>query len=423
VSTDSLRVDVGHPGPPSSTSLGNQAITMLASRVVAYGVLLGSSVAVARALDVHAFGEYAAATGILSLVVVLGLFGFDQLYLAGDISAAQLERRSRGVAALTAGVVLAAAVAWPSVDSHVRILVGLLGVAAVCELLWSPYLLVPQRNLDIRRRARRELVLRLLAGGAITAAAFSHSLITVGLVAASVAALTAAVVVPSFTRARAAGAPDDRRLTAGLWFAVSGAMYTVYFQADLAILAVLSPSAEVARYKVAYALVTASVLIPIALNNEVMRPRLYRQRTDVVRRATIRWFGVAAIVLGLATGALVFLAGPAVVSAVFGAKYGAGTVVRILAFALPLHFVVSWAGNVLVADGRTRAVVIAQTFLAVGNVAANVVVIPRHGAAGAAVVTVATEATALLLLLGLMQLTMPLAKAPQERRSPQPEPS
>lgn len=375
--------------------LDRGGVLLVASRAAIFLGTAGSTLVLARVLGPGEFGIVASATAITSILLVFGSFGLDQLYLVGEIDRHALRVRSTQIFVVAAALATLGALAWPSVATTTRACVALIGVATALDYLKLPYLLEPQRRLDFGRRARRETVLRLgIAGAAVAGALLRQSPVTVGaaILLASVALLAPARALPRLDRHQPVSSLPEM-LRRGMPFAVSGALYTLYFQIDMALLASLSSSEAVAQYRAAYNFLAAAVVLAVVLNNEIMRPRLYRLAIDGREFAAIlRSSAVLSAGVGAACAVVTVGLGPAAVSLAYGDAYRpAGTLVRILGLAILPHFFNSWAGNALVARRHVRLVVLLQAALVAVNVAGNLVLIPSRGPTGAAIMTVVTE--------------------------------
>lgn len=377
--------------------LGRGATLLVLSRVAIFLGTAASSLVVARVLGPREFGVVASATAITGLLVVAGSFGLDQLYLMGSLDGQTIQVRFTQATMITAAITTAGALAWPSVTTATRVCVLLIGLATAIDYLKLPWLLEPQKDLNFGLRARREVMLRLgVAGAAVAGVAVSQSPVTVG---AAMLAASALLVWPARGWPRLdrhlplASLPELMRR--GLPFAMSGAFYTLYFQVDMALLASLGSTEGVAQYRAAYNFMAAAVILAVALNNEVMRPRLYRAMESPKEfAALLRSSLVLTLAAGVGCTAVLVVLGPTLVRAFYGDAYEpARSLVRLIGWAVVPHFFNSWAGNALVARRHVRPVVTLQAFLVAVNVAGNLVLIPSHGARGAALMTVATETT------------------------------
>jgi O-antigen/teichoic acid export membrane protein len=117
------------------------------------------------------YGRYAAAQIIVGLVLGLGAFGVDQLYLAGRVGRDQATRALPVVAALPGVTTLGCSLAWVNGGSETRIVLALLGFSIGLDTLRIMWLLDPQRAGDFRLRALRELLARAATSVTVVVAA------------------------------------------------------------------------------------------------------------------------------------------------------------------------------------------------------------------------------------------------------------
>ena len=391
--------------PRARGSAGTDAAILVGSRAIMFAASTASLVAVARILGPAEYGVLAVAGAISLAVQAFGALGLDQLFLRGDVDEAELRAASLTMGLLQTAVVIIAAAGWPHLSAVARLCTVALGVSQATATVRLPWLLVPHRQLLFAVRARREVVAFVLTQLVVVAAVVSGF----GPLVAAVMAMAAGALLIAISRAQAGARTtiSARRLWhllgAGVPFVLSSIFYTLYLQVDAALLAALATPAIVAQYSVAYSFVAAAAVLPVALNNDVLRPHLYRAVTAHARASLARRFAAASVVLGLTAGALVFFVGPRATQLLYGHRYApAATLVMILALALPFHYVNSWAGNILVASTRMREVVAVQGVLTLGNITANLLVIPSLGARGAAIVTVGTEAAGVAIYTGLL---------------------
>ncbi len=371
-------------------------------RLLALGLTLGLSVALARRVGAGPYGSYAAGAALTAVVFAPGPFGADQMYLTGMLSFRRALRR-----ALAAGLVLAVltcgvALAWPSLPRTARVCAVLLAVAAAAQTILAIWFTEPVRRLDFARRARRELALLIatvIAGIAALLVSRSAELFATSAVVASVCLLTFALA--RHGRDHRSGAHQDEPLLRsesrsssirhGLAYSASSVFYTAYFQVDVVILAALRGSEAAGQYRVAVNALSAFVVIAVVMNNDILRPILIRRSGAEFDRASRRGLRVALLV-GLASALVLAVAGRWLIPVVYGSAYqSAVPLVTILAAGLLAHFYNSWAGNALIAAGAISRVVAIQTAMLAVNLVANLVALRSHGATACAVITVVTE--------------------------------
>jgi O-antigen/teichoic acid export membrane protein len=229
--------------------------------------------------------------------------------------------------------------------------------------------------------------------------------------------------------ARLRGLPDSPAAAAGrsgaqlvregvpfLWLAM---LHQLVARADSFLLAGLGVApAAIGRYGVAGAPVQG-----LAAASQVVAVAVYPSLARAAAAGTLRARLVLAIAaggaaLGGALGALLFAVRGPLVHAVFGAQFaGSVPLLAVLAWMLPATAVSMLMGTVLAATRRQRWPLAAQALAFAASVSANVIVIPRWGAAGCAAVAVTVHfATALasvaLAALAVLRLSRVPADAP-----------
>src|SRR5579864_2444420 len=386
-------------GPRRRKATTGSGLFLLA-RVTGNLLLVTSSFVIARSLGPSKYGLLATAIGIAGTLFILNLVGFDQLFLRKELGDVQFRRYVAVVAGVSILVVVVAAFAWPNVVSTTRQLLVLWGVGLALAMFTQPWLLTPQRDLHFASRARREIVLRVITASSIIAVAVgTRSPLWVAVSMLLAAAIPSSVlilrshpndaVVPTLGPGRAVGR--------GITYATSGALYTLYMSIDVGLVGTLVGSTQAGYYGIASGFLTAAATFPIVMNNDVLRTRLYRCRdaSDMVHAVLMkRHFLLLTLVAGTVGGVLMLVLAHPVVELLFGPAYGThvARLVMILALAVLPNYFNSWAANVLIAGDDVHLVVGVQTVMTVFNVSANVVLLPRHGVAAAAWITLLTEA-------------------------------
>lgn len=369
-----------------------------AARVLLGIISFATSVLMVRALGPVEFGHYSAGMALATVVAVLGPWGLDQLQIFHGLGEGEATWASRRVAAFTLGVGLVVAAVWPSLDMPSRLCAaaGVLGFAA--RILVGPWLTGSLKRLDIGVRVRSEFLTLALSGvvGLAVAGATRSAL-------ASLSGSALYLLIVAGARAGRSARPAVRRqafrsiVRRGVPYALSSAAYTLYFSVDAAILATFRREFEVGQYRAAYMLFAAVLVVPIALNNDLLRSHLARDEGGD-RRRTIARFGLLTVSLSVAAFGAVAALHVMIVGKAYGNGYGAAaSLLGVLSLAIIPAYANSWLSNALVGLMRIRVVVAVQAVLTVMNVAANLAVIPRYGARGAAWSTVCTESAAVAI--------------------------
>jgi O-antigen/teichoic acid export membrane protein len=378
----------------------------VSARALAFGLSAIASVVVARLLGPGAFGEYASGSAIAGVALVFGAFGIDQLYLQGAITEGEAAIHLRRLAGGAGVFAVLVGLAWPGVDRSTRVCAALLGVALALERARQLWLLQPQRAERFATRGRREVVAAtVLAVAGVGAVAFRRTSTTIAVV----------TVVASAAITAAAGRPWRRTMTVS-WreslsayrrggpFALSSSLFAIYFLVDTALVATIAGEREAGIYRAAYAFVAAALVVAAVVNNDLLRSRLYNAgrvgRSDVLVRRFLAADAIAGTTLAVGLAA----AGPLLLRVAFGAPFEAATtLLSVLSLAIVPIFLSAWMTNLLIAVGDVGVVVRVQAVLAVANIVANLIVIPGHGARGAAWATVGTEITGVAIYATLLR--------------------
>lgn len=199
-----------------------------------------------------------------------------------------------------------------------------------------------------------------------------------------------------------------------------------YYRSGTIALSLLSTPAQTARFAAASTLAFGLLCVANAVTTGLL-PRLVAaadpaERVALTRRALVGVTGLA-VLLG---GGVALLARPLLILA-FGARFGdAAGALALLAAATVLIAPAGVLGTVLVAARRLRPVGVQVGASLAVNLLALVVLVPSHGAVGAAAATVACELLALVLLTraavrvlpGLAARPRPAAPLPSAIRIP-----
>ncbi len=210
----------------------------------------------------------------------------------------------------------------------------------------------------------------------------------------------AAVLAMQLVRPRPRPSALPAFVKAGLPFAASSAFFVIYGQIDTVMLANMRGAAEVGIYSAAYKLVALMNLVPAALSAAILPRAFSLGPTATDRLRTL--FGTNArylAAIALPVAATIGIFAKPIREILMGEAYaGTELLLQILAIQVVLRFLSYAPADALYALGRERSRVAIQGSAAAINIALNLLLIPRIGAAGAAVATVATE----MLVLGLM---------------------
>ena len=410
-----------------------------------------TQVLLARSLSKESYGALAA---VMALVLILGLFA------SFGLGAYWLECFGRGVqdpvrlflgsfvaAGGLAGVTFIGALLWA--------VYGEPNEAARTLLLWLAYLIVAKVALLLATAAlqlRGRYTLLALVQTVPHFGYFLTALLTfslgLGVVTVARAYLATALLLTalslaalaSFVRSFSKGATRSKEdvledtkgplkrldwaeiptILRGAWpFALAILFGQLYFQSDIVLVSWLRGAEEAGGYNVAFQILAAVYLLPYVVYRQYLMPRLYtwfgtgfRDRSgegaDEGGRpallAVYRFGNGSMLAVGLVLGGLLALLAPWGVTRLFGARYEeAAAILQVLALAVPVQYLASSSDAVLTAGGLTAKKVNVQGVAVLFNVGANLLVIPRYGAPGAALTTVLTEILMLGCLLWLVR--------------------
>lgn len=396
------------------------------SVAVEKGCRLALIVIAAPILGRTAFGAYQFAltlTALFAMVADLGVSTWTIRGLARDRGRsreiAAVGFRVRGIGALP--LLLAAAVAaYLSGPGEARVLIVLLGVAALANM-FADYAGAIFRGLE---RLRDEAVLNTVRAVLVTAAALAALRASGGSAVALAAGMAAGSLVGAAygrwlvssrtdalagDRSQLGGTAAIRRAlgeSAPIWIATL--LGLLYFKIDVLILRALAGDAELGAYSAAYKVFEAAAILPTIVMAAGLPPLARAYRDPARRRHWERLLAAVLLAMGGLVAAGVYAARRPIVGLLFGADFVAAVPsLGILAAAIPLSFVNAGLLPFLIARGLERRSVVLSGVLLMINVGVNLVAIPRLGGPGAAWATVVTEAAVTLGCLLALRLPAP----------------
>ena len=395
----------------------------LAERLGALALTLLTSVVIVRSLGPAAYGELSYVLALVGLLAPLAQFG-----VSGLVARALLERPGDEAAVLRAALLmrlagcaaaLAIGVAWwawfeTQPSSRWVILVLLAAQFATAfqvvefwfQVHYKAAALVPWRTGVTVVAALLKMAVAVATGNPVLVAlVFAGEYVLVGV--ASVIALRRAGGI----RVRPGGSPEWMRWFArrSPWLLASGVAEVIYLRIDIVLLELLRGVQEAGIYAVAARLSEVWYMVPVALMGAVF-PLLLRRRPDTEAYERSLQGSLDAL-CALALGLAVFLqfAGRPLVDLLFGARFAASTpVLQIHIWAGVFIFMRALLSRWLLAEDLLRFSLVTHVTGAVINVVLNLLLIPDHGAVGAAIATVISYASAGWLALFLSARTRPM---------------
>jgi O-antigen/teichoic acid export membrane protein len=397
-------------------SLVSNSTTLLAARIygaVASGVL---AIVTVRVLSVEEYGRFATAMAIIVVIGVIAELGISALATRQITLDEQRTDSILGVAlsaeatTATAGAILL--VPFGLALGYPRTVIVLLALGSL--------LIVAQGALAALSgafQARRVFQLfaacivvqsTVMVGGGILALAAGMG--AAGLVASAGLAYAAATVAALVLVRRRLGvqpvfAGARRRILAFLReaapIAVVASIAVVYGRIALLLLSKLGDERDVATYNLPLTIVELTFLVPAAIATAFF-PLLTRQleddRDDATRSLDLlmRLFVLGSVPLAL----VLALGGTDLITFVFGKRYAAsGDVMAVLAWTIVANFFNYLAWYALLAARRERRRIPAVLAGLAINVALGVTLMGPHGATGAAIALVVSDAVMVVWLL------------------------
>jgi PST family polysaccharide transporter len=395
----------------------------LAERLGLLALTLVTSVIVVRALGPAAYGELSYLLALVGLLAPLAQFG-----VSGLVARALLEQPGDEAAVLRAALLMrlagcAAAFliglgwwAWFETQPGERWVVLVLLAAQFAtsfqvvefwfQVHYKAAALVPWRTGVTVVAALLKVAVAVATGNAASVACvFAVEYLLLG--AASVVALRRA----GGSWIRPGPSPEWMGWFArrSPWLLASGVAEVIYLRIDIVLLERLRGVEEAGIYAVAARLSEVWYMVPVALMGAAF-PALWNRRSDAAAyQRSLQASLDALCALALALAVFMQFAGRPVVELLFGERFAASTpVLQIHIWAGIFIFMRALLSRWLLAEDLLRFSLVTHVTGAILNVALNFVLIPRHGAVGAAIATVVSYAGAGWLALFLSARTRPM---------------
>ena len=402
------------PAERGRSVLVNSAASM-GSSLVAWIVQAAIVVAAVRTFGVAEWGHYATTTSLIAIFIALSQAGIGTVVLR-ELSSPREDHNAWLGSALLA-VVATSAIAMACLVpvglalgyEHEIIVLLAIGTASillisVTEVLrpafTSRHLMIFGAAFDLTGLA----VFAIAATAVLVLGGGPYELLAVSVLGSAVTALCAVVLLRR-TGLRPRLSLDSGRVMRVVRVAIPLAgitfVNTIYDRLDVVLLSKLGSATEVAHYSVTYTLTKFTWLVPTVLVAAIY-PIFARQLEEDRDRARATMFTTlrALLLVGLPAALFLSLAGHDFLPWFFGPGYSeSGDLLAVMAWntvAIYVNYVTWYA---MVGLGLEREALWALAASLALNAGLNVILIPIHGAMGAAVALVAAE-----LLLCVIQL-------------------
>ncbi|NNE78039.1 MAG: flippase [Pricia sp.] len=183
-------------------------------------------------------------------------------------------------------------------------------------------------------------------------------------------------------------------------FGMANLFAFIYVQSDVIMVKYLSGDAEAGHYNVGYVILTAVLIIPAILFGKFLLPKYHRWSNHDIQKfyAIYKKSNVIMLVTGILAMLGILSLSQAIIPLVFGQDYQASvSLVNVLALSIPISFLAYSVGATLVTNEHMKLKVILMGLVAVFNIFCNLLLIPKYGAKGAAIATVASNFVLLIL--------------------------
>ena len=173
----------------------------------------------------------------------------------------------------------------------------------------------------------------------------------------------------------------------------------LFHSVDILMLGALSSTYQLGLYSASYKIIFMILGVYYLLNQAVF-PTLVKTGDSSKVRGWIALFLLAVTLVGLLMAVIGDFLAEKILSLIYGKAFGASVpLFQLLLFVLPLDFVVSFLGSLLVAWGNQKLLLIATFSSSVVNILLNFYLIPSYGAMGAVYATLLSYAVILGMLV------------------------
>lgn len=365
---------------------------------------------VARALALEEFGQLSLAVVSATLIVSIVSFGLDTALLRHLASGRRSEPRPATV--LTAKSILSVPALIMGLG-YLGIALDVMHVAALTPILVGGVLVARAETAETVLISKRRYHSIALSSGVAAATAVACAVLVSALRVAGTGALLSFSLVLVFRDAlrhalasRLAGragweatggvAAATALLRANREFAYIALSAFLYSRTDVFLLGVLLDRESVGIYAPALQVYLGAVALMAAIGPVLLQRAVERDATWSAMLVDLRVSGI----MGLCVASALAILAPILVKVSFGDGYeGAGTMLRILAMAVPFNYCNSVLLRYLYAKGAERRVRQGLSAVLIVAIPVNWGLISAQGANGAALATVCVE-----LILGLVFL-------------------
>lgn len=169
-------------------------------------------------------------------------------------------------------------------------------------------------------------------------------------------------------------------------FGVAGLFYLIYYQLGVVFVRHINGAEQAGFYSIASTFLAASLLVPNIIYQKYLLPKLHQWAYhDQVKFLRSYYYGnYIMLVLGVGVMLLLWILAPFLVHTFFGETYiSSVSLVRIMSINIPIAYIASSAGSLLVTQNHMRIKVIYMGITAIISLILNIPLIKIFGTSGA----------------------------------------
>lgn len=183
-------------------------------------------------------------------------------------------------------------------------------------------------------------------------------------------------------------------------FGVSGLFYLIYYQLGVVFVRHLVGAEAAGYYSVAFTILTATLLVPAVIYQKFLLPKLHRwayhDRNLFVQ--SYKLGNYAMLILGIMVFVLTWVLAPIAITRLFGEEYrNAIPLIRVMAINIPIVYVASSAGSLLVTQDHMKTKVVYMGMSALLSLMLSAPMIFAFGVYGAVYTNIICNAFILLI--------------------------
>lgn len=188
-------------------------------------------------------------------------------------------------------------------------------------------------------------------------------------------------------------------------FGVAAMMHSLYFQNGILIINAKVGSSESAMFAIALSFLAAVYIIPGVIYQKIILPKyhLWSNHDESLLLKIYQNGNGIMLVAGLFIASLIWFTAPILIAVFFGDRYSdAINILKILAFTIPLRFLISNCGALLSTKDLVNSKIKAMAFVVVFNILLNLILSNEFGSYGVLYSLLLSELMMLSLFLALI---------------------